>query len=60
MTDYTQLKDTPACRRNRQRKRRQALNEVAQRLGFATWTQLETAVKNGKIELLIKKLNEVK
>ena len=54
MTDYSKLTDTPKGRRNRQRKRRQTLNEAAKSLGFETWGKLETAVINGKIELLIK------
>ena len=54
MTDFSKLTDTPKGRRNRQRKRRQALNKAAKALGFETWGKLETAVINGKIELLIK------
>jgi hypothetical protein len=54
-TDYSKLTDSPKGRRNRQRKRRQALNEVAKSLGFETWGKLETTVINGKVELLILK-----
>ncbi len=51
MTDYTKLSDSPKARRNRQRKRRQALNEAAKLLGYESWGKLETAVINSELEL---------
>jgi len=37
----------------RQRKRRQALNLAAQKLGYPTWGKLETDIINKKINLII-------
>jgi len=51
MTDYSKLKDTKEGRRRRQRRRRKSLNEVAKRLGYKTWTRLETAVLHDEIIL---------
>ncbi len=50
-TDYSRLKDTKEARRRRQQRRRQSLNEVAGRLGYETWTRLETAVLHGAVLL---------
>ena len=44
--------DTTQTRR--QQKRRAALNEAAQNLGFESWSKLETAVINNRIEMEIK------
>lgn len=35
-------------------KHRAALNAAAQALGYATWNKLETAVKNGEVELQLR------
>lgn len=43
MSDYT--------RKQRQQRRRAALNEAARRLGYASWARLETAVINGQVTL---------
>lgn len=47
----TESKNTPKAltTNERQRKRRQQLNEIAQRHGYDTWTKLETAAINGDI-----------
>lgn len=38
----------------RQRRRQEALNAIAQAAGFATWTQLETATINGHVQIIKK------
>jgi hypothetical protein len=48
---FDALTDTNENRRNRQRKRQEQLNKVAQDIGYETWHKLETAVIHGKIVL---------
>lgn len=37
---------------SRQQKRRTALNELAQAHGFKSWSELETAALNGKVQIV--------
>lgn len=51
MSKFSNLQDSPEGRRRRQQKRRQALNDVALKIGCDSWSQLETAVLHGDIVL---------
>lgn len=42
----------------RQAKRRQALNDVAKELGFASWGKFETAVINDKVYITVVKVTK--
>lgn len=46
-------RDPPENRAARQRKRLDALNEIAQALGFETWRRLETAALRGDVVLTV-------
>ena len=44
----------------RQRKRRAALNAIADSYGFKSWTQLETAIMDGRAAVLLPGYTAVK
>ena len=48
------MTDTTKKATARQRKRRAALNAIAQQLGYATWATLETAALNKQAQLEVK------
>lgn len=46
-----ELYETKDTRRNRQARRRQQLDKLAQAAGWQSYSEYETALKNGEVEL---------
>jgi len=51
------MKDKPGRAAERQKKRRKQLKKLAKKLGFSSWSTVETKILNKKLEIIEKSKN---